>query len=396
MAARPHIGIFGLRNNGKSSLINCLVGQEVAIVSPVPGTTTDPVRKTMEIHGIGPVVLIDTAGIDDLGDLGEKRISKTRQVLKTIDLAILVISENQFTPFDENLIAEFKHFEVPFFIVHTKSDIQPVETQFQSKLKQKLQTDVFDFSIFNKPQVADLIALLQKHIPETSWKPDGLIDDLISAGDVVMLIVPIDSAAPEGRLILPQVQLIRNVLDNDAVAVVCKENNIREFYQNLQPKPKLVVTDSQVFEQAVAELPQDVALTSFSIILARQKGDFQAYLKGTPHIGKLKSGDRVLILESCSHHASCEDIGRVKIPNWLNRFTQKQIDFDVVAGLNNIPRPLTDYAMVIQCGACMITRKQLINRLRPAMDQGIPVSNYGMAIAFMHGIFERATKPFRT
>ena len=218
--------------------------------------------------------------------------------------------------------------------------------------------------------------------------------DLISYGDVVMLITPIDIEAPEGRMILPQVQVIRDVLDHDGIAVVCKEREVDAFLAKMNPKPVLVITDSQVFPKADAAIPKEIPLTSFSIVLARQKGDFPNYLKGTPHLSQLRNGDRLLILESCTHHVSCDDIGRVKIPRWLANFSGKKLEFDIVAGLNTISRPITDYAMVIQCGGCMITRKQIINRLKPAIDAGIPVTNYGMAIAYIHGIYNRAIAPF--
>jgi len=231
-------------------------------------------------------------------------------------------------------------------------------------------------------------------MPETTYVKSTLVGDLISHGDVVLLITPIDIEAPEGRMILPQVQVIRDVLDHDGVVVVCKEREVDSFFKKMNPKPVLVITDSQVFPKADASIPKEIPLTSFSIVLARQKGDFQTYLKGTPQISELKDGDRVLILESCTHHVSCDDIGRIKIPRWLGNFTGKRLEYDAVAGLNKISRSITDYAMIIQCGGCMITRKQLINRLKPAIDAGIPVTNYGMAIAYIHGIFNRAIAPF--
>jgi [FeFe] hydrogenase H-cluster maturation GTPase HydF len=235
---------------------------------------------------------------------------------------------------------------------------------------------------------------MRSFLPETAWKPGTLVGDLISYGDTVLLITPIDIEAPEGRLILPQVQVIRDVLDHDGVVAICKEREVDAFFKRMEPKPKLVITDSQVFLKADASIPKDIPLTSFSIVLARQKGDFQQYIKGTPKIGELKDGDRVLILESCSHHVSCDDIGRVKIPRWLSNFTGKKLEYDTVAGLNAIQRDIHDYALVVQCGGCMITRRQLVNRLKPAIDAGIPVTNYGMVIAYVHGIYSRAIQPF--
>jgi len=391
---RPHIGIFGKRNSGKSSLINTLAGQEVAIVSEVPGTTTDPVSKNMEIGGLGAVVLIDTAGIDDEGMLGEKRIARSREVIKTIDLAILLITENTIGDFEYALINEFNRLDVPYFVVHNKADLQSLSNETISRVEKELFTIILEFSILNKTSIEPLVKQMRSFLPETAWKPGTLVGDLISYGDTVLLITPIDIEAPEGRLILPQVQVIRDVLDHDGVVAICKEREVDAYFKRMEPKPKLVITDSQVFLKADASIPAEIPLTSFSIVLARQKGDFQQYIKGTPKIGELKDGDRILILESCSHHVSCDDIGRVKIPRWLSNFTGKKLEYEVVAGLNQIPRDIHDYALVVQCGGCMITRRQLVNRLKPAIDAGVPVTNYGMAIAYVHGIYNRAIKPF--
>jgi [FeFe] hydrogenase H-cluster maturation GTPase HydF len=391
---KPHIGIFGRRNNGKSSLINALAGQELSIVSDVAGTTTDPVKKSMEIEGIGPVILIDTAGIDDTGDLGKMRVQRSREILKIIDLAILVITSGEFGPTEEELITDFSKQGVPYFIVHNKSDLIPLPDKLRTLLQEKFPVPVLNFSTKVNPDISGIIAVLRRLIPETAYTAPSLLGDLISYGDVVLLITPIDIEAPEGRMILPQVQAIRDVLDHDGIAVVCKEREVDAFIRRMNPKPALVVTDSQVFLKADASVPAGIPLTSFSILLARQRGDFQNYLKGTPHISKLKDGDRILILESCTHHVSCDDIGRVKIPRWLGNFTGKNLEYEVVAGLNKLPRDIHDYAMVIQCGGCVITRKQIINRLKPAVDAGIPVTNYGMAIAWVHGIYQRAVAPF--
>jgi [FeFe] hydrogenase H-cluster maturation GTPase HydF len=391
---KPHIGIFGRRNNGKSSLINALAGQELAIVSDVAGTTTDPVKKSMEIAGIGPVILIDTAGIDDTGDLGSKRVAKTREALKIIDLAILVITDNVFDGVEEDLVAEFSDKAVPFLIVHNKNDLNPLAASLKENLAEKYKIPVIDLSATFQPEVEAVISAMRKLIPESAYTSPSLLGDLISYGDVVLLITPIDIEAPEGRMILPQVQAIRDILDHDGIAVVCKEREVDSFIRRMNPKPALVITDSQVFLKADASVPGEIPLTSFSILLARQRGDFQNYLKGTPHISNLKDGDRILILESCTHHVSCDDIGRVKIPRWLGNYTGKKLEYEVVSGLSKIPGTIQDYAMVIQCGGCMITRKQIINRLKPAVDAGIPVTNYGMAIAWVHGIYNRAVAPF--
>lgn len=391
---KPHIGIFGRRNNGKSSLINALTGQETAIVSDIPGTTTDPVKKSIEVAGLGPVIMIDTAGIDDSGELGGKRIARSREMLSQIDLAILVITHNLFDEPELELIREFRSHDVPFFIIHNKSDEQQAETGLLNVIREKYFVPVIEFSAKFPKNLEEVIKTIQLQMPETAYRKQPLVGDLISYGDLVLLITPIDIEAPEGRMILPQVQVIRDILDHDGIAVVCKEREVDMMLRKLNPKPVLAITDSQVFPKADAAVPKEIPLTSFSIILARQKGDFENYLKGTPFISKLRDNDRVLILESCTHHVSCDDIGRMKIPRWLSNFTGKKLEYEVVAGLNKIPRDIKDYAMVIQCGGCMITRKQLIGRLKPAVDAGIPVTNYGLAIAYVHGIYNRAIAPF--
>ena len=392
--AKPHIGIFGRRNNGKSSLINILAEQEVAIVSGEPGTTTDPVKKSMEITDLGPVVMVDTAGTDDTGDLGKKRVSRTRAVIRTIDLGILVLADNQFDQEELNIIEQLDKWEVPYLVIHNKSDLQKVSGKLRDKVKTETGREIFEFSSLHPTNREGLIGQIRSAIPETAYLSKSLVGDVISQGDLVLLITPIDDEAPEGRMILPQVQAIRDILDNDAIAVVAKEREIDSLIKRLTPRPALAICDSQVFKKADASIPDDIPLTSFSTVLARYKGDFENYLQGTPKLSELQDGDKVLILESCTHQVSCDDIGRVKIPRWLSAFNGKQLEYEVVAGLNKVPGKITDYSIVIQCGGCMITRKQLINRLKPAIDAGIPVTNYGMAIAYMHGIFERAVAPF--
>jgi [FeFe] hydrogenase H-cluster maturation GTPase HydF len=389
---RPHIGIYGRRNNGKSTLINRLSGQETAIVSHQAGTTTDPVKKTMEITSFGPVVFIDTAGIDDEGELGQKRVAKTLHSLKTIDMAILVVANNEQGKEEQQLIDHFKQYDIPFVVIHNKTDISPLQAQTKVFYEKSGSNQVLPFSP-NHP-IDPLISAIRHTIPQSAFTNPSLLGDLIRGGDVVLLITPIDIEAPEGRLILPQVQAIRDVLDNDAVCVVMKEREVDAFLRKTGIRPALVVTDSQVFLKADASIPKDIPLTSFSIILARFKGDFPNYLLGTPKIDTLKDGDRILLLESCTHHTSCDDIGRVKIPRWMSNYTGKTLFFDIVAGLDQVSRPITDYSLLVQCGGCMITRKQLINRLKPAISAGIPVTNYGMAIAYTLGIYNRAIAPF--
>lgn len=387
---KPHIGIYGRRNNGKSSLINALTGQDVAIVSEVAGTTTDPVKKSTEIAGIGPVILVDTAGIDDTGELGKKRVEKTLHTLSTLDAAILVITGNTFGEPEESLISLFKKYDIPFLIIHNKADQIPLSPGLKEKLS---SFHVVDYSSFH-PENERITDLLVQIIPETVYRNRSLLGDVISEGDLVLLITPVDTEAPEGRLILPQVQVIRDVLDNNCIAIVAKETEIEVLIKKLNPRPVLAITDSQVFAKANALIPQDIALTSFSIILARSKGDFAKYLEGTPKIEELKDGDRVLIMESCTHHVTCDDIGRVKLPRWLLNYTGKKLEFDVIAGTDLPSRSIESYNLVIQCGGCMFTRKQLLNRLKPYIEADIPVTNYGMTIAWIHGTYQRAITPF--
>ena len=390
---QPFIGIFGRRNNGKSTIINRLAGQEIAIVSDTAGTTTDPVKKSFEIIGFGPVVLVDTAGSDDTGELGEKRVSRTLKAIDLIDLAILVVTNNQMNEPEQKLINHFNDMEVPFLIVHNKEDQAPAIDGIERKYREAGARNFISLSPAESTE--PLIDAIQKAIPESAFTTPTLLGDLIQRGDLVLLITPIDIEAPAGRMILPQVQAVRDVIDNNAICVVLQEREIPSFLARSGIKPALAVTDSQIFEKANADVPPDIPLTSFSILLARLKGDFENYRNGTPAISTLNDGDRILVLESCTHHVSCEDIGRYKIPRWLRAHTGKELAFDVLAGLDAIQRPITDYALVIQCGGCMITKRQLHNRLKPAIKAGIPVTNYGMAIAWMHGIYERAMAPFQ-
>jgi [FeFe] hydrogenase H-cluster maturation GTPase HydF len=392
--AKPHIGIYGRRNNGKSSLINCLAGQDIAIVSEQPGTTTDPVRKSFEITGFGPVILVDTAGIDDSGDLGEMRIGRTLRTLESVDLALLLVTDNSWSLFEEDLVKRFNRQEIPYLVIHNKSDLIEPATGFKEKIRKITGKELLEFSVADKRNFEYLIQVIRDSIPEHSYKVPSLLGDLINQGDLVILITPIDVEAPAGRLILPQVQAIRDILDNDAIAIVLKEREVDSFLKKTEIRPVLAITDSQVFVKADASIPPDIPLTSFSIMLARFKGAFDSYLKGTPRISDLRDGDRVLLLESCTHHVTCDDIGRTKIPRWINSFTGKRIEYDIVAGLDSLPRPVEDYSLVIQCGGCMITRRQLHNRLLPAIKAGVPVTNYGMTIAYIQGIYQRAISPF--
>ena len=387
---KPHIGIYGRTNSGKSTLINKLTGQSVAIVSEQAGTTTDPVKKSIEIFGIGPVILIDTAGIDDTSELGRQRVEKTYQTLKEIDCAILVLSDNHFGDPEEDLVNRFKEFAIPYIVVHNKADNWPLDVSLQYYLETHYDIKAIDFSTrYDDSQ--PIIEALKKSIPESAYKKTSMLGGIVKPNDVVVLVTPIDDEAPEGRLILPQVMAIRNALDNDCICVVLKETNLQQYFDTM-PWPNLVVTDSQAFAMVSKIVPDEVRLTSFSILLARLRGDFENYLKGTPYLSQLKDGDKILMLESRTHEISCGDIGRVKLPALIRKFTGKNIQFDYVAGLAPISN-INQYAMAIQCGGCVATRKQLLNRTNLAVKAGIPISNYGMAIAYMTGIFERAVAP---
>ena len=391
---KPHIGIFGRRNFGKSSFINALTKLDVAIVSEIAGTTTDPVKKSMEIFGIGPAIIIDTAGIDDSGELGEKRVAKTIDAIKQIDCAVLLIANNVFDEFEEMLIQKFNKFKIPFLIVHNKSDVEPILNSTIKKINQHTNAIIVEFCAKTSFNIEGVIEALKNTIPETAYQTPSLLKGIIERGDIVMLITPIDSEAPDGRMILPQVMAIRDVLDNNAINVVVKETEAELFLKETGIKPKLVITDSQAFGYVNKIISPDSMLTGFSVAYANMRGPFNDYVRGTRKIDELKDGDKVIILESCTHQVSCEDIGRDKIPRWLREYTKKQLEFDVVAGLNEIKNPITDYALVIQCGGCMITRKQVLSRLSDAIETGVPVTNYGLTIAYINGIFDRAVAPF--
>ena len=392
--ARLHIGLFGRRNTGKSSVINRLTGQNFSIVSDIPGTTTDPVKKAVEIPGLGPVVLIDTAGIDDESELGQQRVKKTMQAVQQVDMAIVVFSNNQFGYDEQQLTEQLQQLRIPLIMLHNKSDIQPVDATVAAEITIRYKSDFLEFSAITGENLETLLLLLQKNVPDSFNQQPTLFGDKLKAGDWVLLVTPIDSEAPSGRLILPQVQAIREVLDFNCVAVVLKETEVEDFFRHTSIVPALVITDSQLFGKIDKLIAPEIPLTSFSILLARQKGNFEAYLKGTPQIDQLQNGDRILILESCTHHSTCDDIGRVKIPRWLQEYTGCQPEFDVLPGLAEPPHPINEYALVIQCGGCMITRRQLHNRLQAAINENIPVTNYGMAIAYIKGSWKRAVEMF--
>lgn len=390
----PHIGIFGRRNSGKSSLINLLTGQDIAIVSEQAGTTTDPVRKSVEIFGIGPTVLIDTAGMDDDSALGEKRLRKTMETLNHIDAALLLFADNQFGEFEIDFIRRFQALDIPYIIVHNKSDLTSLNEETKKIVSRFSSANLININTFTHENAVRLIESLKEIIGDNSFRTPSMFRGIVCPKDPVLLITPIDSEAPEGRMILPQNMAIRSVLDENCLAMVIKDTEIDDFFK-LNICPALVVTDSQVFDKVARSIPEEIPLTSFSILMAKMKGDFDAYLQGTQKISELNDGDHILIMESCTHQTSCDDIGRIKIPKLLRSFTGKDLYFSFLSGLSEPDRDASQYTLVVQCGGCMITRKQLANRLTPFIEKGIPVTNYGMALAYVNGIFERATRIFR-
>jgi len=390
---QAHIGIFGRINTGKSSLINILTGQDLAIVSPQPGTTTDPVKKSIEIPGIGPVVLIDTAGTADSTVLGEKRVKKTLFLIRTIDLAVLVIDLSGIGQAENELIEQFDKEGIPCLVVYNKEDLFPLQKELEDSLN-KMAQDWCSFSCTTGDKKEQLIQKIRELIPPEAIWSANLIGDLIKAGDTVVLVTPIDEEAPEGRMILPQVQVIRDVLDHDGIAVVLKETELDVWMSKRSEDPALVITDSQAFAKVSKSVPDNIPLTSFSIALARQKGNFNAFIEGTSQLSKLQEKSKVLIMESCTHHVACNDIGREKIPRWIDNHTGLKHDYEVVVGLSDWPDKIENYDLVIQCGGCVMTQRQVRGRIQHAINAGVPVSNYGMVIAYVHGIFSRALKPF--
>lgn len=340
---------------------------------------------------MGPVALVDTAGIDDEGELGSQRVGKTIEAIKTLDVALLVVSENQFGAEEEEIIRLLREYAVPYVIAHNKEDITPLSDAVRQRL-QALQVPVVPCSAEKHTGIREVVDALVAVTPATAHQPDQLVGDLVARGSRVVLVMPQDDEAPEGRLILPQVQVIRDLLDHHAVAIVVQPEELAPMLESF--RPDLVITDSQVFGEVSKIVPAQIPLTSFSLIMARAKGDFKTFLQSTPQIANLRDGDRVLMLESCTHATACGDIGREKIPALLQKVTGKKLQFDFVAALDPLPESLQDYAMAIQCGGCMVTKKQLLNRVRQLVDKQIPVSNYGMTIAYLTGIFDRVTAPF--
>ena len=381
---RVHIGFFGRRNAGKSSVVNAVTGQELSVVSDVKGTTTDPVMKSMELLPMGPVVIIDTPGFDDEGALGELRVKKTKQILNRSDCAVLVVDATQgMTPADRELVELFGQKGLPYLIAYNKSDLTAAPVLGEKELAVSAQTGE------NIQELKERIARLVK----TGEDSRRLVGDLLSPGDLVVLVTPIDSAAPKGRLILPQQQTIRDILDAGAAAVVVKETGLRDTLHKLGTKPRMVITDSQAFAQVSRDTPEDIPLTSFSILMARYKGFLDAAVEGVAAIDHLRDGDRVLIAEGCTHHRQCEDIGTVKIPRWLSEYTGKDLQLEHSSG-RDFPEDLSPYQLVIHCGGCMLNQREMTYRQKTAGDSGVPFTNYGITIAHLKGILKRSVELF--
>lgn len=386
-ANRIHIGIFGKRNCGKSSLINALTRQNLSIVSDTKGTTTDPVLKAMELLPIGPVVFIDTAGLDDEGELGQLRIAKTYQMLNKTDIALLVVDNSVgMTEEDKHILEKIQQKHIPYLIVQNKCDLE-------KKSSLELSEDYMKVSAKTGFHIQELKEKIASLLPtETNQTP--IVQDLLSPNDFVVLVVPIDSSAPKGRLILPQQQTIRDILDTNAVSIVVKDTELKETLENLGKTPRLVITDSQAFKQVSAIVPENILLTSFSILFARYKGNLDTVTKGAFAIDRLKDGDTVLISEGCTHHRQCGDIGTVKLPNLLRKYTQKDLHFAFTSG-EEFPTDLTRYNLIIHCGGCMLNEREMKYRLRCATDTNVPITNYGIAIAKMNEILERSLEVFQ-
>lgn len=381
---RVHIGFFGRRNAGKSSVVNAVTGQNLAIVSDKKGTTTDPVYKAMELLPLGPVLIIDTPGFDDTGALGELRVERTRQVLNKTDISVLVIDAAEgMQQSDRETLALIREKGLPYIIVYNKSDL--------AKRPDQIPEDVLYVSARDNTGIHELKERLARLKPQDAGVP--IVRDMVRPGDFFVLVVPVDSAAPKGRLILPQQQTIRDILDADGTAVVVKETGLKETLQHLGQKPRMVITDSQAFKRVAADTPDDITLTSFSILMARHKGFLDIAIDGVRALGGLKDGDKVLISEGCTHHRQCDDIGTVKIPRWLRQYTGKTLSIETSSG-RDFPMDLTPYALVIHCGGCMLNEREVASRMQRARLQRVPITNYGIFIACIHGILKRSLAPF--
>ncbi len=385
---RVHIGFFGVRNAGKSSVVNAVTGQDLAVVSDTLGTTTDPVKKAMELLPIGPVVIVDTPGIDDEGDLGALRVRRAKQALRRCDIAVLVVDATAgMSAPDRDLIAEFERRGVPYIVAWNKADL----------LEGAAPTDRRDNELYVSALagtgIGELKELIGRQVADAGPRK-RLVADLVDEGDVVVLVVPIDESAPKGRIILPQQMVLRDILDTHASALVCQPEELSDLLGALATPPRLVITDSQVFGAVAKAVPDETPLTSFSILMARYKGSLDAFVEGARALGSLADGDRVLIAEGCTHHRQCEDIGTVKIPAWIRQHAGAQPQFTFVSG-GDFPDDLSEFALVVHCGACMMNEKEMAHRVACARAAGVPIVNYGMAIAHLHGILERSLRPLQ-
>lgn len=392
-ANRLHIGIFGKRNAGKSSLINRLTQQDISIVSPTAGTTTDPVEKTMEFLPLGPVVFIDTAGIDDIGNLGSQRIEKTKKIYDRTDIAIIICDNNGWDEYETELFNEFKTRNIPTIAVINKNDVETISDQDFENIKQCVPNAIKTSLKTDKGIVEKIKEQLINICPDDFITPPSLLGDIVKPKDTVILVVPIDKEAPKGRLILPQVQVLRDLLDNRCKAFVTQDTELKQTLEELNRPPRLVITDSQAFASVSKDVPEDIELTSFSIIFARIKGDLKEFYQGAKQIDKLQDNDKVLICESCTHHQIEDDIARVKIPKLLTKKTGKNLEFVYHSG-HDFPQNLEQYSLLIHCGACMTNRKEVLSRIMKCQKANLPISNYGIVISYCLGILERALKPF--
>lgn len=383
-AERVHISFFGMRNAGKSSLVNAVTGQELAVVSDVKGTTTDPVKKAMEILPLGPVVIIDTPGIDDEGELGEKRVQKAKQVLTKTDIAVLTVDSTKgLGTFDNMMIDFFKEKKIPYIVAYNKSDLLenvPEPEKNEIYVSAKNDRNIYEL----KEKIAAFCKIKQVG--------KDIVADVLEKGDTVILVIPIDESAPKGRVILPQQQVLRELFDNNCTAVCCQVTELEATINNLVKKPKLVITDSQAFEQVSKIVPREIGLTSFSILFARYKGDLSKLIEGARKLNNLKDGDTILISEGCTHHRQCNDIGTVKLPNWIRKYSGKELNFEFTSG-TEFPDDLSKYALVVHCGGCMLNEAEMKYRIAHAAQEGVNIVNYGVAIAQMNGILDRSIEP---
>jgi len=389
---RLHIGLFGRRNVGKSSLLNAITRQQVSIVSEQAGTTTDPVEKPMELLPLGPVQFVDTAGVDDEGALGELRISRTKAIFERVDLGVLVTEAGAWGPFEEGLLAELQGRRVPTLVVFNKQDLKDSTPEERTALEAR-GVSVVSVSATSGAGIPDLREGLLRLAPGDFFDNRRLVSDLVPPGEMALLVVPIDKEAPKGRLILPQVMAIRDLLDGESMSLVCQERELKRALAGLSKAPALVVTDSQAFLKVAADVPKEVPMTSFSILMARFQGDLVEQVRGTLGIERLKGGDTVLIAETCSHHPIGEDIGRVKIPRWLTQYVGAKLEFAHIQG-RDFPQDLSPYRLIVHCGNCTGNRREMLSRLHRAREAGVPLTNYGLTIAYSLGILERALAPF--